>query len=261
MSAQKEQTPATSENTGLQGYNCIENFEAIEEIMRENLAGERIGMSGLDMIKTPSGGATAWEVQTLNGVENVSEIRGIVIFEKKIRTYWESSFEENGGGEQPDCSSEDLTNGTVRETGALRECATCPFAKYGEDGERQACREGRSLYLLTKDAALPVILRLAPSALRNFRDYKMRLAQALIPLSSAETIVSLEKAKSKKNIAYSKPVFRMGEIVTPEQKGIIARLVKILLAGGISLALPSGNAPAALPEGGKAQKLESDTGI
>jgi len=252
-----EQNAVATQNAGLQGYNFIENYADIKAIMEENLAGETMFLSSLDKVKVPSAGATNWEVEGLSGTETLSELRGVIVFEQKTRTYWETSYEDSGGGAEPDCSSEDLVLGVGFPGGS---CADCPFGQF-ENNERPACREGRSLYLLTQDAALPVVLRLPPSSLRAYREFKMRLAKAALPLSRVETIVSLEKAKSKKGIPYSKTVFRAGAKATPEQVKMLgeqSKSIEGLLTGRRAPALPAGNSDAA---GSGAQKLESDTGI
>lgn len=265
MSTQKDQTPATTENAGLQGYNYIENYADIKEVMEENLAGERLSMSSLDRIKVPGAGATAWEVETLNGVEHKPELRGVVVYERKTRTYWEKSFDETGGGEDPDCSSEDGMHGIGAPGG---DCDLCPLGQFDPiTNERPKCRDGRQLYLLSQGSILPVVLNVPPSSLKNYTTFKARLASAGVPLSSAEIIISLEKALGgvKKSIPYAKCVFRMGNRATPQQKTLLkeqSESMKALLGSRRTPEqLAPGNANAALPEGGKAQKLESDTGI
>lgn len=250
-----------TENTGLQEYKYIENYKDIKAVMEENLGGEKLSLGSLDRIKIPAGGATNWEVLTLDGAQSVPAITGVVVHEQKTRTFWHDSFEETGGGEQPDCYSEDLLTG-VGDPGG--DCETCPFGSFSADGARPECREGRTLFVLTKDAALPVAVQLPPSSLRAFRDYKLRLSQNLILLSETETIISLEKTASKKGINYSRAVFRVGARATDKQKKLLSEQSQAIreLVSSSRHALPAPAAQGALPESENAARpLESETGI
>ncbi len=224
------QNTENTEHKGLKNYKYIDNYSDIKAVMAENLGGEKLSLGALDRIKTPTGGALNWEMMTLEGAASLPELRGVIVHEQKTRTYWETSFEESDGGIEPDCSSEDLINGRGNPGG---ECADCPLANFGADGARPACREGRILFLLTKNAALPVAVQLAPSGLRAFRDYKLRLANNFLLLSEVETVISLEKAASKQGIPYSRPLFRMAARATAAQKKLLteqARAIKELTA-------------------------------
>lgn len=248
-----------SQETGLQNYRYFDEHDDIRAIMEENLAGERLSLSSLDRIKVPSGGATSWEINTINGTESVQAVTGIIVHEQKARTYWEKSIEEAGGDVPPDCYSEDLRNGHGQPGG---ECDACPFSQFGPDNERPECREGRTLFLLSADATLPVAVNIPPSSLRRYIEYKVRLSKAGVPLTGIETSLSLEKDKSRKGITFARIVFRAGARASKEQKVLLKEQgdsVKALLA-----AVPGHEALPPAPdsdESALAKALESDTGI
>ena len=228
---------------GLQNYKYFDEHEAISEIMKDNLSGERLSLSSLDRIKIPSAGALSWEISTISGTESVPTLTGVIVHEQKARTYWEQSYEDTGGDTPPDCSSDDLITGKGNPGG---ECASCPFGQFGANNERPECREGRVLFLLCKDSALPVAVNLPPSSLKAYTEYKVRLSKAMIRIGDIETLISLEKEKNRKGIAYSRAVFRAGARATPEQKAMLVAqsdAVKGLLAAVPQrAALPSGQA-------------------
>ena len=226
---------------GLQGYVFFDEYEAIREVMADNLGGERLSLSSLDRIKMPAGGALSWEVNTIGGAESVSTLSGVIVHEHKTRTYWQESFETSGGDTPPDCFSEDLMTGQGNPGG---ECADCPFSQFGANSERPECREGRVLFLLCKDSALPVAVSLPPSSLRAYTEYKVRLSRALIRISDIETHFTLEREKNKKGIPYSRAVFKAGAKASGEQKAMLqeqsATVKGLLSSTPARTALPAG---------------------
>lgn len=263
----------TEEQKGLQGYTYFDNYEDIKAVMEENLSGERLGMSALDTIKVPSGGSTSFEVETLNGTESVKELRGVIVYDRQVRTYWENSFDETGGGSSPDCYSDDAVTGKGIPGG---NCQECNFGKFGPNGEHPLCRECRDVYIITTRSALPTLLRIPPSSIKRYREFKVRLASHVIPLGSVEVIISLEKDQSKAvgekgqsgykagGIAYSRMAFRIGERATQEQKEMLAsqsESIKSILAGSRRTQISAGSIRQALPEATEAQELDSDIGI
>jgi hypothetical protein len=254
MSQEKQNTE------GLQGYKYFDDYDNIREIMKENLSGERLSLGSLDRIKVPAGGAILWEITTINGTESVNELCGVVVHEQKTRTYWELPFEETGGDVPPDCFSEGLLTGQGNPGG---ECGECPFGQFGPNNERPECREGRVLFLLCKDSALPVAVNLPPSSLRAYTEYKVRLSKGVIRLQDIETRISLEKDKNKKGISFARAVFRAGARASAPQKALLAEQgtsVKALLEGVAQRkALPPKEETPKGTEG--AQPVNSDIGV
>ena len=210
---------APAEQGGLTGYTYFDRHSEIRAVMEENLGGERLSLSSLDHIKVPAGGASSWEISTINGTESVSTLTGVIVHEQKTRTYWSVPFEETGGEVPPDCFSEDLLTGQGDPGG---DCSACPFGQFGPANERPECREGRTLFLLCKDSALPVAVRLPPTSLRAYTEYKVRLSKAMIRLPDIETRISLEKDKNKKGIPFSRAVFKAGARADAGQKAMLA---------------------------------------
>lgn len=185
----------------------------VTSILQENAGA--VGFSDLDLerIKIPAGGGVAWEVNSLSGVESVKELEGVIVAFRDIRTFWRKSFEESGGA-PPDCSSIDSVTG-VGDPGGL--CAMCPLAQFGSDGRRQACRQGRQLFLLRGDAILPDVVNLAPTSLAAARKFFLRLTSQGIPFYGAIVKIGLEKDKNSDGIAYAKATFTLARVLTEEE--------------------------------------------
>src|SRR3990167_10027573 len=107
-------------------YAIVAPDTDIRETVAENLGGATLSLGDLTRITVPAGGATAWEVPTLTGMESVKEVEGVVVFWSAQRAYWKEAFA--GAGVQPDCSSSDAVTGYGNPGGA---CADCELAKWG----------------------------------------------------------------------------------------------------------------------------------
>lgn len=195
----------------------------IMEAVQANMEGESLSVWDLDMIHVPSGGGTMWEVPNINGdFDNVAELEAIIIMSKPNRSYWAEKFEDSGGGAPPDCISMDMIYGQGTPGG---QCETCPNNQWGSGtgGNGKACKETRQCFLLMPGSILPVVLTIPPSSIKKdgFVPYKLRLAGAGIMLHQVTTVMSLEKAKSKSGITYSKIKFRKGQTLSPEQLEIV----------------------------------------
>jgi hypothetical protein len=185
--------------------------QEIEEAITVNLGGS-VNEFMLDRVGVPAGGATSWQVPSLEGVEASKTIEGIIVAIKHPRTYWKTSFDETGGGTPPDCYSDDGVLGVGAPGG---NCTACPLSKFGssDKGPGQACRENAMLFMLRADDFLPIVVKAPPSSLKALGQYTVRLASKRKPYYSVVTCLKLEEAKNKKGIKYSS--------IVPEMVGLL----------------------------------------
>ena len=193
-------------------YLVLKNGSNIVEVVEENLGSEGVSSYDLDRVKIPAGGATAFEVPTLEGEESVKEIEGIIIFWKTARAYWPEKF--NGENNPPQCSSVD---GEVGQGTPGGYCSKCPLAQFGsaENGKGQACKQMRQLFIVRENDILPLVLTLPPTSIKPAKQYFMRLASKGIKYTHAVTKITLEKAKSGEGITYSKAAFALVKQLEP----------------------------------------------
>jgi hypothetical protein len=193
-------------------YLVLQGDSDIVEIVQENLGSEGVSAYDLDRVKIPAGGATAFEVPTLEGEESVKEIEGIIIFWKTARAYWPEKF--NGENNPPQCSSVD---GEVGQGTPGGYCSKCPLAQFGsaDNGKGQACKQMRQLFIVRENDILPLVLTLPPTSIKPAKQYFMRLASKGIKYTHAVTRITLEKAKSGEGITYSKAAFALVKQLEP----------------------------------------------
>lgn len=193
-------------------YLVLQGDSDIVEIVQENLGSEGVSAYDLDRVKIPAGGATAFEVPTLEGEESVKEIEGIIIFWKTARAYWPEKF--NGENNPPQCSSVD---GEVGQGNPGGYCSKCPLAQFGsaDNGKGQACKQMRQLFIVRENDILPLVLTLPPTSIKPAKQYFMRLASKGIKYTHAVTRITLEKAKSGDGITYSKAAFALVKQLEP----------------------------------------------
>lgn len=173
------------------------------------------------------------------------EVVGVILASNAVNVYWDSDFNDRNEGEQPACRSFDGITGTERDTGACRNCDTCPRNQFDPATNRKACANQRRLYIIrpgdeeNPGDLLPLIMTLPPSALKPFNDYRVycRLTERA-PMWAIVTKITLKQEKSKNGKStYSKPVFTPVEKL-PEAE---ARKIEALVAGIMHSANASGD--------------------
>lgn len=203
--------------------------------LRDVADGQRLSPWSLDVVKVPAGGVTVWTVPTLEGVTNVPTIEGIVIYQRTIRSFWKQSISA-GGGNPPDCSSQDGSvgigdpgpahpdyaktetktrfdaSGEPWEIGRYA-CVDCGNAQFGSkvrddggQGRGQACKQAKLLFLIQPESVLPLIVSTPPSSLKLVRQFFLRMTGQNIPPFGAVVRLGLEKTKNADGIAYAQIV-------------------------------------------------------
>lgn len=199
----------------------------IAEMLLETSGGQTISPFDLDVIKVPSGqGAPMWAVQTLDGEDAVKTIEGIMILSRTIRSWWESSIDDSGGGSAPDCSSQDGQVGIGAPKGhpdfvegayevrysqdgeEIRrgrfECAKCPLAEFGTDarGKGQACKQNLLVFMVRPESVLPMVIKVPPSSIRVMRNFIRSMMGLGIKPFGAVITLGLKKVTKGGSPAY-----------------------------------------------------------
>ena len=111
MSKKDENLPAKSAAGTEQFAIMTMKKDGIKELMETNFGSEALSITDLPTITVPTGGGTSWTVPSIDGDVEVKELVGIIVYHRMTRTYWETSFDESGGGVFPDCFSLDSLHG------------------------------------------------------------------------------------------------------------------------------------------------------
>lgn len=183
------------------------------DIIRANLKSQPLTLDLFDIVKSPSGGATVFEVPGLSGNEAARELEGIILDYTTPRAYWDTP--DPVEGTPPVCMSQ---NSIISENG--KACAHCPYNDFGsKDGESnaKACKESVLIFLLRPGSIIPLLVRVPVTSKPRFLKYSTRLLSTLTPISSVVTKITLEKATSKQGKPYALFNFEAVGTLTPEE--------------------------------------------
>ena len=203
------------------GFATPADMQWLNDAMNEDCAGIEIQ---LDRIKIPAGGSTAFEIPTGDSdePEMAKEITGVILFNHPAYAYYTDKY--TGGSNPPDCSSFDGIHGTGTPGG---NCKSCPYNKFGSgDGKSKACKNRRILYILREGELFPVILNLPVGSSGAYKSYVKHLLTQRSSLSRVVTTISLKKAMSESNIAYSQAAFKFVRALTDDEVNALAPMVE-----------------------------------
>ena len=193
------------------GYLALNNNAL--EIIRENLKNQPLSYDLFDVVKSPSGGATVFEVPGLAGAEAEKELVGIILDYTTPRAYWDTP--DPVEGTPPVCMSRDSL---ISQDGKI--CSRCPFNDFGsKNGESnaKACKESVLLFLLRPNSIMPLLVRVPVTSKPRFLRYMTRLVGTLTPLNGVVTKITLEKATSKAGKPYALFNFEAVSVLSPEE--------------------------------------------
>ena len=183
------------------------------DIIRANLKSQPLTLDLFDMVKSPSGGSTVFEVPGLSGNEAAKELEGIILDYTTPRAYWDTP--DPVEGTPPVCMSQ---NSIISEDG--KACAHCPYNDFGsKDGasNAKACKESVLLFLLRSGSIFPLLVRVPVTSKPRFLKFSTRLLSTLTPISSVVTKITLEKATSKQGKPYALFNFEAVGTLSPEE--------------------------------------------
>jgi hypothetical protein len=201
--------------------NPLENAE-IQKIAKENLGPRGLAERDLERIKAPSGGATIFTINGIDGEEHLKELNGLILAFRDGRMYYRVPYAERGKkAGPPDCLSKDGYTG-VGDPGGV--CADCPLAGWGSDpkgGRGQACKQIRQLLILRADNFLPDLVNVPPTSLRNAEQYFRRLFSRRIPHWGLVTNLKLERVSNADGVDYARMVFSAGPRLSEAERRIL----------------------------------------
>ena len=183
------------------------------DIIRANLKSQPLTLDLFDIVKSPSGGSTIFEVPGLAGNEAATELSGIVLDHTTPRAYWDTP--DPVEGTPPVCRGQ---NSIISHDG--KSCAMCPYNDFGSkdgDSNAKACKESVLLFLLRPNSIIPLLVRVPVTSKPRFLKYSTRLLSTLTPISSVVTKITLEKATSKQGKPYALFNFQTVGALSPEE--------------------------------------------
>ena len=205
-----------------------QGVEKTKALIKTNLSGASIGVQDLERAVNPAGKATKWEIPGLGDEnESVSEIAGVIIGQQPYRVYWKGEYA--GGGEQPDCMSIDMMEGSGDPGGP---CADCPYNQWGsgKTPNSKACQERSRVFILRESEMLPMVLTLSPINSGAVRRYGLRLLnKKQIGLNHVVSKLRLEQAKSPSGFDYAKVIVSLDYVLPPEMQNQMESYAQYLL--------------------------------
>lgn len=197
--------------------------EALRAIFKDNVGNDGVGAFDLPRVKIPAAGGQSWTVPTLEGDTTSKVVRGIIVHQRDVRSYWKEKFGETPPGTPPSCSSEDGITGHGMPGGC---CGTCPLNEWGSAGDGKkgkACRQVKMIFLVQPDEFMPIVMVLAPTSIPATKKYFLLLSSRALSYHNVITEFILERAQSGGGIAYSRAVPRMVRKLTPEEHTNVAQ--------------------------------------
>jgi len=181
----------------------------IAEIMRENLGGGALQRFDLDQIKVPAGESTTFEIPSIEGIESVKQVDGVIIHWMTARNYWRIGYDDSEGSTPPDCSSDDGVTGVGDPGGA---CQECPLAQMGsgDEGKGSACTENRVLFLLRPGHLIPSVVKVPTMSIGPNKKYMLGLAARAISYHKATTSITCHTEKNNAGKKYAELDFTLG---------------------------------------------------
>lgn len=209
-------------------FGVLATATNIAGVIAENLGGEKITPGDLTRVRWPSGGSLSFRLPTLDGSEDKKSLEGIMVFVTQSRSYWASKGVSKN---PPDCSSVDMKVGKARAEWEKRPvtwtggCETCPLAEFGsaigddgKPGAGQACKARSVVFLLQPGDLLPTVLRIPPSSLKVFKQFRLGLTNRQLPYWRAVVSLSLKGATSRGNgTEYAELVATVKSVLTVEE--------------------------------------------
>ena len=203
------------------------NSDALAAIEANWADGEGFTESSLLRVNTPSGGATTWEVQEVDGPQSYKAIEGILVYYGKGGVIWPSHDPQPGtlpvlrtddcrvayrvgdnlGDIDPAILERHHLGNGLYDWKALADNPGAPFGfGTGRNGIGKRAQEYRVLCILRKQDAFPVLIRAKAGSLKNINQFINRLTAAGIPYYRAVVQLTLEKAINKSGQPFSRIV-------------------------------------------------------
>lgn len=203
-------------------FLAIRPDSSLQEAFEANYAyGETMRFSDLIRVKTPSGGATRWTVEELEGEKQYDELVGAIVYYHPAGTLWPSN--EMTEGVKPLLRSRDLRTadqvgddygdlnpdvveeariGTSPDGKGIYDWQKLAYNEWGtgKGGIGKRCKESRQICILREEDQFPLYVQVQVGSLKNVTTFFRKLPGAYWRFVIG---FSLEKAKSSGGISYS----------------------------------------------------------
>ncbi|MBR4314552.1 MAG: hypothetical protein IKP66_06560 [Lachnospiraceae bacterium] len=168
----------------------------------------------LDRIVLPTGGGISFKKSGLNGVEEVKELVGVIIYQQAANTYYKDEY--NGQKNPPDCYSSDGLHGNGNPGG---DCKKCPYNVFGsgKNGVGKQCKNKRVLYFQIANNVLPYMIYVPVGSIANFNQYMKVLLNSVKASQNVVTKITLKTAKNQTGIDYSEAQFEYVRDLTKDE--------------------------------------------
>lgn len=210
----------------IEGFQIANRYDGMDPELLAELQDELADLdeeSGITcrMIKIPSGGGLAYEVQgeDEDDLEYIKEIKGVIVFTHRMNAYWPGEY---GGGDDstkiPVCSSMDGKTGVVTDTGEVCECDRCPYNAYGSDsrgGKGKACKNMRRVYLVMDNDPNLYLLTVPPTSIKDVNKQLAKIIAGGTPYTGMVISFKLEKATNANGVVYSKVTVSKAGLLPP----------------------------------------------
>lgn len=137
-------------------------------------------------------------------------VGGVIVHFAQTRTFWEKSYGQGGGNQEPDCRSNDgITPDPQSPKVQCNNCAACSHNKWetDEEGNRgKKCRESLTLFIWHPTAEKPFMLRASTMNRKSVADFIHKCGEVKIPKEMFVVSFSLRETKNKKGVAYDELV-------------------------------------------------------
>lgn len=211
----------------IEGFQIANRYDGMDPELLAELQDELADLdeeSGIAcrIIKLPSGGALAYEVQGEedNDVEYMKEIKGVIVFTHRMNAYWPGEY---GGGDDsakiPVCSSMDGKSGIVTDTGEVCDCDRCHYNAYGSDGrggKGKACKNMRRVYLVMDNDPNLYLLTVPPTSIKDVNKQLAKIIAGGTPYTGMVISFKLEKATNANGVVYSKVTVGKSGLLPPD---------------------------------------------
>lgn len=239
------------------------NSELREAFEANYAAGETMKFSDLIRVKNPSGGATKWTVEELTGEAMYDEIVGVPVYYKPAGTLWPSEDLQDGikpllrtndlltaeqvgddyGDINPDVLEEarifiDGEPASTPDGRGLYDWQKLAYNQWGtgKKGNGKRCKESRLLCILREEDQFPLFLQIQPGSLKDVTSFFRKLPGAHYRFVIG---LSLEKAKSKDGIAFSKVKCRLVSKLSDAEALTVKSTYTDMLGGAVNEAVSS----------------------
>ena len=204
------------------------NMEAIADAAEALAAnyGEGASLKENDLIRIimPSGGATAWQVPGINGVESCTALEGVIVNVAERGILWPSAEPAEGtlpvlvthdmihahsvSDEVPDWLVDDLESAWDAEKGCYI-WNDLPQTKFGSgrEGSGKYATEQKVLFLMRPGYPLPCVVTVSAGSIKVWREFVKSLTNAGLPYYRAIVSIGLSKQKNEGGQPYSQLTF------------------------------------------------------